>query len=332
MGGVFPVIGSPPIVSVPASSLSSLSPSRPTRMVEAVLWMLAGAMIFAAGNATIRYVTTEVHPIQVVFFRNLFSLMFMLPWALTRGAASFRSVASGGRMGLYLSRSVTSLLAMMAWFYSVAHIPLATATAVSFTTPLFATIGAALFLGESVQARRWGAVCVGLAGVLIVLRPDSAGMGAMSGHGGDAAFLVLLFHCMAAATTVIQMRALARTDGTAVVVTYLGLFVTPMALVPALFVWVWPSWTMMGWLILLGGCLTLAQLAMTRALALAETSAMMPYDYARLPFSALIAWIAFGETMDAWGWAGASVIAGSALYTMHRDATQSRRTLNQTTG
>ncbi len=289
------------------------------------MWMLAGALVFAAGNATIRHVTAEIHPFQVVFFRNLFSLMFMLPWALTRGAPAFRSVATGGRLGLYLSRSVTSLAAMMAWFYSVAHIPLATATAVSFTMPLFATIGAALFMGETVQTRRWGAVCVGLAGVLIVLRPDGGGLGGMDGHGGDVAFLVLLFHCMAAATTVLQMRALASKDGTAVVVTYLGLFVSPMALIPALFVWVWPSWTMMGWLILLGGCLTLGQLAMTRALALAETSAMMPYDYARLPFSALIAWIAFGETMDLWGWVGASVIAGSALYTMHRDASQGRR-------
>lgn len=293
--------------------------------------MLASALVFAAGNAAVRHVTAEMHPFQVVFFRNLFSLMFMLPWALTVGAASFRAVASGGRLGLYVSRSLTSLAAMMAWFYSLAHIPLATATAVSFTTPLFATLGAALFLGESVQARRWGAVLVGLAGVTIVLRPGGlgglAGLGGVAGGTGglDLAFVVLLVHCMAAAATVLQMRTQARRDGTAVVVTYLGLFVTPMALVPALFVWVWPSWTLLGWLVLLGGLLTLGQLAMTRAMALAEASAMMPYDYARLPFSALIAWLAFGETMDGWGWAGAAVIAGSALYTLHRDAVQGRR-------
>lgn len=289
-------------------------------MVEAVFWMLASALIFAAGNAMVRQATMNMHPFQVVFFRNLFSLMFMLPWALTAGAASLRGVASSGRMGLYLSRSVTSLIAMMAWFYSLAHLPLATATAVSFTTPLFATMGAALFMGESVQARRWGAVCVGFAGVLIVLRPD----GGAIGETDQAALTALLLHCMAAAMTVLQMRALARTDGTAIVVTYLSLFVTPLALIPALFVWIWPSWPAIGWLVLLGGLLTLGQLTMTRALSLAETSAMMPYDYARLPFSALIAWLAFGEMMDGWSWVGAAVIAGSALYSIHRDATEGR--------
>jgi len=310
-------------VTAPATtSLASLSLPARNRTVEAVFWMLASALVFAAGNAAVRHVTTEMHPFQVVFFRNLFSLLLMLPWALTAGSRSIRAVASGGRLGLYVSRSLTSLAAMMAWFYSLAHIPLATATAVSFTTPLFATLGAALFLGESVQARRWGAVCVGLAGVMIVLRPG--GFGSLGG-GMDLAFLVLMFHCMAAAATVLQMRTQAKRDGTAVVVTYLSLFVTPLALIPSLFVWVWPSWSMLGWLLLLGGMLTLGQLAMTRAMALAEASAMMPYDYARLPFTALIAWLAFGETMDGWGWVGASVIVGSALYSMHRDATDRLR-------
>ncbi|MCG5242708.1 DMT family transporter [Azospirillum doebereinerae] len=297
------------------------------RTVEAVFWMLASALVFAVGNGAVRHVTTEMHPFQVVFFRNLFSLLLMLPWALTAGSASFRAVATGGRLGLYVSRSLTSLAAMMAWFYSLAHIPLATATAVSFTTPLFATLGAALFLGESVQARRWGAVCVGLAGVMIVLRPGVglSALGDGAGGGMDFGFLVLLFHCMAAAATVLQMRTQAKRDGTAVVVTYLSLFVTPMALIPSLFVWVWPSWPMLGWLLLLGGLLTLGQLAMTRAMALAEASAMMPYDYARLPFTALVGWLAFGETMDGWGWVGASVIVGSALYSMHRDATERLR-------
>ncbi|WP_223677818.1 DMT family transporter [Azospirillum agricola] len=308
-------------MSAPAPSLAIL-PSTSSRMVEAVFWMLGSALVFAAGNAAIRHVTLELHPFQVVFFRNLFSLMIMLPWALTSGAATFRAVASGGRMGLYVSRSLTSLVAMMAWFYGVAHIPLATATAVSFATPLFVAIGAALFLGESVRMRRWGAIGVGFAGVLIVLRPNG---GDAAGEGALLALSMLLLHCMTAAATILQMRTQARTDGTAVVVTYLSLFVTPMALVPALFVWVWPSWTMLGWLAALGALLTLGQLAMTRAMALAEASTMMPYDYARLPFSAVIAWLAFSETMDVWGWTGAAIIAGSAVYTMHRDATQGRR-------
>ncbi|PWC31433.1 hypothetical protein TSO352_29505 [Azospirillum sp. TSO35-2] len=279
--------------------------------------MLLSALLFGIGNAAVRQASTVMDPIEVVFFRNLFSLMCMLPWALGAGAPACRAVLAERRLRPYLSRAMTSLCAMGAWFYSVAHIPLATATAVSFAIPLFVTAGAALMLRERVRARRLVAVCVGFAGVLIVLRPGSATV--------DAAFLMLLVHCTAAAATVLQMRALSRKDSPAVIVTFLGLLVTPMALVPALFVWTWPSWTVLGGLVLLGGLLTLGQLAMTRALALAESSAMMPYDYARLPFTAAIAWVAFGEVMDLWGWVGAAVIAVSALYTMHRDAAEGRK-------
>lgn len=286
---------------------------RPSRPVEAVLLVLAAALIFAVGNALIRHVTGELHAFEVVFFRNLFSLLCMLPWVV---ATRFRTLRTD-RLGLYTTRSLTSLVAMTTWFYGVAHMPLSDATALSFTMPLFTTIGAALFLGETVQRRRWIAVAVGFAGVLILLRPDAGAL--------DATALVVLLSCVAAAATVLQIRTLARSEGVATMVTYMGLFLTPMALVPALFVWTWPSWAALGWLALLGGILTLAQLALARAFRLAEASALAPYDYVKLPFTALIAWPLFGEVMDLWGWVGAGVIAGSALYTAHRDAAQGRR-------
>lgn len=292
--------------SAPVPTKSAATP------IVAVGWMLAAVFLFAVGNALIRHVTGEIHPFEVVFFRNLFSLMFMLPWVAMAGAKTLRT----DRAPLYASRSLTSLVAMLAWFYSVAHMPLPDATAISFTIPLFATIGAALFLGETVQARRWTAIVVGFLGVLVVIRPSAETFSATS--------LVVLLHCIAAAATTLQVRTLAKSDGVMTVVTYMGLFLTPMALVPALFVWVWPSWTALGWLAVLGGILTLGQLAMTRAFSMAPASALMPYDYARLPFTALLAWPLFGEVMDALGWVGAGVIAASALYTAHRDAARNR--------
>lgn len=288
------------------------APGMTGRPLEAALWMLCAALFMAIGNAMIRHVSDELHPFQIVFFRNLFGLMFMLPWIAAVGLGRLRT----GRAGLYASRSLTSLLAMLCWFYSVTHMPLPDATALSFTIPLFVTAGAALFMGETVRARRWAAVLTGLGGVMIVIRPGDAAM--------DPTMLVMLLHCAAAAAATLQVRALATLDGVMVVVAFMGLFLTPMALVPALFVWEWPTWTALGWLAVLGGVLTLAQLAMTRAFKMAPASSMMPYDYARLPFTALLAWPLFGEAMDVWGWVGAGVIAASALYTAHRDAAQSR--------
>ncbi|WP_245986398.1 DMT family transporter [Azospirillum thermophilum] len=300
----------------PPIAQPALSSPTPPRLLEAVAWMLVYALVIAVGNTMIRYATRDMHAFEVVFFRNLFSLLFLVPWILRSGLAPFRT----SRPKLYLTRSMTTLAAMMAWFYAVSQVPLPTATAISFTTPLFTTVGAALFLGEVVRLRRWTAVLAGLVGVLIVLRP----LGGLNDGLTTLSVLVLLLHCIAAAATILQMRTLAQLDGAHVVVTYMALYVTPMALVPALFVWVWPSWEQLGFLVAMGGVLTLAQLAMTRAFSLAEASAMMPYDYARLPLTALVAWAAFGEVMDLWGWIGAAVIAGSALYSAHRDAAQRR--------
>lgn len=284
--------------------------------------MLTATLLFALGNATIRHIAGTLPSLEIVFLRNLLCVVLLLPWILTRGASACRAVVSGGRLGLFASRAVVNVAAMMAWYYSLAHVPLPTATTISFTTPLFVTLGAALFMGERLRSHRLAAIALGMIGVVIVLKPDSGQI--------DSSFAVLLLHCVAAAATLLMTRRLTRDDSVLVVVLFLSLFSAPLAALPALvapsqFVWVWPSLSVWGWLFLLSGALTLAQLAMTRSLSMAPAPAVMPYDYARLPFSALIAWIAFDEAMDLRGWIGAAVIVGAALFTMHRDAAQARR-------
>ncbi|MGQ9368721.1 DMT family transporter [Azospirillum sp. ST 5-10] len=291
---------------------SSPDPFRLSAPAEAALWMVLSSAIFAVGNALVRYVTDTLHPFEVAFFRNLFSLVCMLPWVVTRGVRVMRT----GRLRLYLSRATTGLFSMLLWFYGLSAMPLGDATALSFTTPLFATIGAALVLGEVVRGRRWAAVAAGLLGVVVIVRPAADTL--------SWAALIVLASCMFAAASALQVRSLARSETAAAMVTYMVLFLTPMSLVPALFVWRWPDPTTLGLLALLGGILTLGHLAMTRAFALAEASALMPFDYVKLPVSALIAYLVFGEVMDGWAWVGAGIIVASTLYIAHREAVVAR--------
>lgn len=275
--------------------------------------MIVSSLLFAVLNLLIRLGTEHLHPFQVVFFRCAFSLAFMLPWLARAGFGGMRT----SRWRLYFTRCLTGMCAMLTWFLGLSLMPLGTAVTLSFTTPLFTTVGAALFLGEVVRRRRWTATAIGFLGVVIVIRPTPETLSL-------AALLVLLAALLNAASA-LQVKSLARTESTSAMVTYMVLLMTPMSLVPALFVWQWPSWSMLGLMVLLGGVATLGQLALTRAFHFADASALMPLDYVKLPVSALLGWLAFGEVLDPWTWIGAAVIAGSTLYIAHREAVVARR-------
>jgi len=280
--------------------------------MQGALYMTGAALCFAIMNALIRFAAVELHPLQIAFLRNFFALAFMLPWLASVGLQALRTE----RLGLHLWRAFFGLLAMLTWFTSVAVLPLGEAVALNFTVPLFATVGAALVLRETVRARRWTATAVGFLGVLVVLRPGFAESTPAMGLPIVAAVFM--------ACAIMTVKSLSRTENPATIVLYMNLFLAPLSLLPALFVWVWPSWAVLGYSAALGGIAALAHMALTRAYAKADASAVVPFDYARLPFVAVIAYFAFGETSDLWTWVGAGIIAASSIYIARREAQVAR--------
>ena len=281
-----------------------------TAPLRGALWMIAASAMFAGMIGIIRFLAVrgDLHPFEIAFFRNLFGLAFMLPWLARVGFAGLRT----RRIGLYTLRGVISLMAMLSWFWAVSVMPLAEAVALSFTTPIFATVLAVIVLHEVVRARRWTATLIGFLGAMIILRP---GVGQLA-----PAALVVLFSAMAIAGAITCLKLLARTESANAIVTYMVLFLTPMSLVPALFVWTTPSWETLPWLVALGGLATAAHGCVTRGFAAADASAMMPFDFVRLPFAALIGFLVFGEVPDLWTWVGAAIIFGASAYIAHREA------------
>jgi drug/metabolite transporter (DMT)-like permease len=291
--------------------------SLPAPLIAAVA-MIAASLFFAGLSAIVRYLGETMHPFEVAFFRNLAGLAFMLPWLIRHGPGGMHT----GRLWLYSWRSGLSLVSMLCNFTSLVLLPFEQAIALSFTTPLFATIGAALILGERVRIRRWTATIVGFIGVLVILRPGidhplTASFG-LSGAGLGALLGVAAAMCSAIVTLIV--KDLARTEPSDAIVTYMVLLLTPMSLIPALPFWQWPPLAVWPGIIGMGACGSFGHMCYIRAFAMSDASAVLPYDYTRLIFAAAIGYFAFAEAPDLWTWFGALIIAGSTIYVAHREA------------
>ena len=296
---------------MPPITLTALQLSPITR---AALWILLSGICSVMMNVLIRVAAQEMHPFEVAFFRCLFGLVCVLPWIVKGGAVAAQ--LRPRRMGFYLLRAAIGLISMATWFYGITVVPLATATAVAFTGPLFATLAAVLVLHEVVRFRRWSAVVLGFVGVLVIMRPGNERL--------DANLLILLLSAATGAMNNITVKFLARTERPSTIVAFFMIYLTPLSLVPALFVWRMPDLSTFGALVGLGCLGTIAHISVARAFAAADASACAPFEFARLPFAALIGFLWFGEVTDLWTWVGAAIIAGSAVYVAHREAQLSR--------
>lgn len=274
--------------------------------------MTGAAVCFSVMTVFIRLAAAELSPVQIAFFRNLFALLFMLPWLARVGSPALRTQ----HLGRHFVRALVGLAGMLSWFTAVALMPLAQAVALNFTAPLFATAGAALFLRETVGVRRWSAALVGFLGTLVILRPGAAPLAPV------ALLPIAAAVCMAAAALLI--KSLARHDLAGTIVLYMNLFLTPLSLVPALFVWRWPSALVLALVIGVGLLAAAAHVLLTRAYARSDASAVQPFAYARLPLITLLAYFAFEEVPSAWFWPGAAMIAGAAIYITQREARLAR--------
>ena len=297
----------------PESERTGTAPSGAT--LRAVLYMVGAMVGFSIMIGTIRHVSTGMHPFEVVFFRNLFGILIVAPLIMRAGGLSSLRTT---QWKLYGARGAFGLVSMFLWFYAVANTPIAEAVVLTFTIPMLTTVAAIFLLGEVVGVRRWTAMAIGTAGALLIVRP---GFGEIA-----ATHIMLLVSSALVAVSIVMIKMLSRTEPTERIVAYMILLMTPASLIPALTVWQWPTPDQLFWLVIVGTSGTIAHLLMTRALSMADTSALMPYDFLRLPIVAVIGFVAFSEVPDAWTWAGGGIIFASSLYIAHRETRAARRT------
>jgi drug/metabolite transporter (DMT)-like permease len=275
--------------------------------LRGIALMFVSTFFFAAMHGSIRYMSATIHPFEIALFRNVFALVVVLPWFWRYGIAPLRTQ----RFGLHALRAVLNIMAMLSFFYALSITPLSEVTALGFTAPIFATVLAALLLGEVVRARRWTAIAIGFLGTMIILRPgfEAIGLGQ----------ILVLFSSMIWACALLVIKTLGRTDSSATIISYMALLMIPLSLVPALLVWRWPDPLEWCWLIGIGVLGGIGQFCMTEALRQADTAVVMPFDFFKLVWVSAIAWLAFAEGLDLYTWIGGAVIFASALYIAYRE-------------
>lgn len=271
------------------------------RTVVAILAMVTGAAFLAGNHALVRSVADEVGALETSALRFLWAVPLMLPWLIrSRGR-----VLHTRRHGLHFLAGVMTVVSTLCLFAALSFLPLAFATSLSFTAPLFATIMAIVILKERVNAARWITIAVGFAGVLIILRPGVAPI-------SPASMLPLGF-AIAYAFWFILMKRLGSTEQKTTTTFYQTVWAALLLTLLALPEWQWPSWDATWRSAAMGGLGTAAIFLVAWAFNLAEASLVAPFDYIRLPLIALIAYIAFGEVPDIFTIIGAVVIVGATL-------------------
>jgi drug/metabolite transporter (DMT)-like permease len=290
---------------------------RLSRSIEAIALMITAMFLFACMGVAIRMLAGQMHTSLIVFLRNVMSLGIVLTWTLwLRGK---RPNFATTRLKSHFWRSAIGMVSMQLWFYSLTILPLTLATALSFSTPIFSTIFAILFLGERAGIRRWMAIFAGFVGVMVTLHPQSADI--------DPRAMIVIFSSAMVGVTSVLVKSLTRTEAPETIVFYMALFMIPWSLPPALGHFQAVNLEQV-WLIFLVALFsTAAHLMTTRAFKHTDMVVLVPFDFTRLIFIGILAYMFFGETMDRYTLAGALIIVASTVYIAHREARKRREAL-----
>ncbi|HEY0719901.1 MAG TPA: DMT family transporter [Gammaproteobacteria bacterium] len=294
---------SPPYTPLPAPILITVSHDQPRR---AALFILSSALLFALMGGFIKHLSQQLPVEMVVFFRNLFGLVVLLPWLLQRGFGQLRT----HHLRLHLARSLFGLSAMYCFFYAIAHLHLAEAVLLNYTAPLYVPLTAWWWLREPTPHRLNGALLLGFSGIALILKP---GVGIFKAEAVVGVLAGLL-----TAGAFVSLRHMAQSEPPLRTVFYFGAIATLISGVPLVWSWQTPPAPLWLTLLLMGAVASGGQLLLTRAYSHAPAAWVGSFTYTIVPLSALVGWWGWGERPDALAMLGAILVVGAALIVLHQ--------------
>ena len=281
-----------------------------------ILCFAVGMFLFSAVDTMAKFLTTDFHPVQVAWGRQVGMFLGVLVLFAIRGPNLFRSAAPFLQIGRGVFAACSALLFIMA----VAVVPLADAAAVSFVAPFIVTVLGALILKESVGIRRWSAIVIGFLATLIIIRP---GLGVFD----PAIFLVVIAATFYAGRQILS-RILSGSDSTETTIAYTAVAAFTVLTLPLPFVWATPeSWQHLGLFLLLTLLAGAAEVFVIRSLELAQAVVLAPVHYTIIIWGTFYGWIVFGQLPDGWTWLGAGIIFVTGIYLIRREYSLGRRGL-----
>jgi drug/metabolite transporter (DMT)-like permease len=276
--------------------------------------MCLSTVAFSIMHGLVRFVSEVMPPFQIAFFRNVFGLAFLLPLLMRSRFEILRTK----QIGLHALRGVINMVAMLMFFTALSISPIAKVTALGFTAPIFMAVLAVLVLGERFRIYRWSAIFFGFVGMLIILRPGLVVI--------DTGALLVIGSALLWAVAMLIIKIQSRTESSLTIVAYMGIFLGVFSIAPAL--WVWQPFELqtLGLMVLIGLFGSIAQMAISQSLKETDPTALMPFDFLKLIWTAMIgAWF-FAEIPDMYTWIGATVIFLSGFFIAFRErSVQSQR-------
>jgi drug/metabolite transporter (DMT)-like permease len=296
---------------IPDAKKPPLAPSAPpVRAIAApqddlrrgALFAVLAALSFALMSTCIKAASATVDTAVIVFFRSAVGLLVLLPWLLRHGRAAVQTTRPGG----HLWRAAFGICAMYCFFYAIAHLHLAEAILLTYSTPLFIPVIAWLWIRELPPPVIFPAVTLGLVGIALIVKPGAALV-----LSPAAAVGVLSGVCAAAA--MVSIRRIADTEPAPRIVFWFSALSTVVAALPLAWAWRTPSPSALALLVATGVLATAGQLCLTRAYALAPAARIGAFTYSAVVFGGLLGWALWDEAPDAASVAGIVLVIGCCL-------------------
>ena len=276
-----------------------------THMIyRGALFIVLSELCLVAAGMMVKQVTESLPTEVIVFARNLFALLLLLPWLLRKGMKAIKT----DHLRFHLLRAGVGVTAMTCLYYSWGYLPLAEAALLKQTAPFFIPLFALWWLGEKIPVAVRFAIAVGFSGVFLVLNPSHENL--------NIAVLVAVSGAMLGALAKVIIRRMSSTEPAQRVVFYFAFFSTILAFFPALLHWQTPTLQETGWLVLMAAVSTIAQLLISRGYALAPAGQLGPYTYTSVAFAALFGWLIWDEVLALNSWLGIILIIGAGLLSL----------------